>query len=60
MPKRPTDPDEQEAQTTYHYVGNGSFIAGIPARDLSAADVAAFDAVAIESIESSQLYEKVV
>jgi hypothetical protein len=61
MPRRPSEDVEStaESEVRYRYRGD-SFFVGIPARDLTAADVAALDAAAIETIESSGLYEKVV
>jgi len=63
MPKRPSDPGETtetsqgQPDVAYRYVGAGAFLSGIPARDLTSADVATLD---VELIESSGLYEKVV
>jgi hypothetical protein len=49
---------EDEPAPAYRYRGDGTFLVGIPARDLTSDDVSALDAAAIEAIESSGLYEK--
>ena len=46
--------DEGPAAVVYRYRGNGDHAPGMPARDLTAADVATLDAAAIEA---SGLYE---
>lgn len=43
----------------YRYVGDGSWLPGVPARDLTSEEIAALEAEIIEAIEACGLYEKV-
>lgn len=41
----------------FRYVGEGGFLGGVPARDLTEEDWAALDAEQREAVEASDLYE---
>ena len=60
----PTDPKEPKAKAdasdpvAYTYEGNGDFLLGVPARDLTAADVARLDIDTKAALEKSGVYKK--
>jgi hypothetical protein len=55
MPKRDS---EDQARTSYQYVGSGEYLSGIPARDLTSADVDALSDEQRDALQNSALYKK--
>lgn len=58
MDKTPAENKASKSDAAYKYVGNGDSFVGIPARDLTADDVAQLTDEQRETVKKSGLYKK--